>query len=162
MSTIIDTLVTNRVGGYYNATDLNRVETAAAYLMAQFDALPAGLLAYLASLGVAPDTIFEVPYSYPLGLVTKTDWVPEDSSAAELTRFIDNIKALRDVITLPSGTPELPGDMNSLNVTEANNIEAVLQAIDVATLTLEALKKTYADYAAKSFVYSGEIGCGET
>jgi len=152
----------NAQKGCYNASDLNRVERAVAYLTEQFNSLPGTLAAYLSSLGVAPDSIFAVPYSYPIQLTMKTDWAITDiPSSAAMARYIYNVTALRNTITLPENTPPLPVSMNDLTVTGANNLERVLQIVDAATLALEELKKSYADKAALSFVYSGEFSSGE-
>lgn len=159
---IIDTLITDRTGGCYNETDLNRVESAAAYLTEQFNSLPGALADYMSSLGVAPDSIFEVPYSYPIQLTMKTDWAISDiPSSSAMTRYISNVTTLRNMITLPDETPPLPESMDHLTYAGANNIERVLQIVDAATLALEELKKSYADKAAVSFVYSGEVYSGE-
>lgn len=156
-------LIVDRVSGYYNVSDLNRVESAVAYLTEQFNSLPGALAAYFSSLGVAPDSIFEMPYTRPIALTTKTDWAVTDipSSAAAMARYISNITTLRNTITLPENTPPHPAGMDDLTVAGANNIERVLQIINSATLALVEFKKTYADRAALSFVYSGEIYSGE-
>lgn len=159
---IIDTLVTDRTGGYYNAADLNRVEAAVAYLMAQFNALPGELAQYLSEKGVAPDSIFAVPYSYPLELETKTDWMMTDfPTSLAMETYLQNVAVLRDALSLPDNTPELPESMDRLTHTGANNIERILQAVDAAALALETLKKGFADNTAAVFVYSGEIYGGE-
>jgi len=148
--------------GAYNATDLNRVGEAIEYLEAQFNDLPGELSTYIAALGVVPDSLFEVSYSYPISAVTaKTDWVITDiPTQTQIATYISNINTIRAVILLADGTPDTPADMEKLTYTEANNIETILQAVDVATLALEALKKSYADYAAKSWWYCGEAYCG--
>lgn len=159
---VIDTLITNRVAGAkYNATDLNRVGNAVEYLEAQFNDLPDELSTYLTSLGVAPDSIYEVEYSYPISVTAKTDWTSADKrTLVQMATYISNINTIRAVITLAAGTPATPANMENLTVAKANDIEKILAAVDAATLALKALKKSYADYAAKSWLYCGEAYCG--
>lgn len=158
---IIDTLITDRMGGCYNVSDLNRVEGAVTYLRDRFDTLPEELSAYLAGLGVAPDTAFEVPYSYPLGLTTKTNWTMLNIPAASaMRRYIDNVAALRDLLALPEA-PELAKGMDGLTVEGANNIEKILQLVDAAGTALKELKENMADAAAKAWLYSGDLCAGE-
>ncbi len=153
----------NGMKGAYNATDLNRVEAAVEYLKEQFNNLPDVLGAYLDSLGVGRDVFFEVPYSYPLPIETKTNWVNVDTqNKSDMTRYLSNVSALRDVLALPDNTPTLPADMKKLKVDGANDIEKVLRIVNDATLALEALKKMYADNTAAAFWYSGELFSGET
>lgn len=159
---VIDSLITDRIGGFYNASDLNRVEAAVEYLTEQFDSLPSVLAEYLESLNVAQDEFFAVPYEYPLPIITKTNWTLVDTQKkGELDRYLDNVKTLKETITLPGDTPELPTSMKDLLVNDANNIEKVLRIVNDATLALEALKKMYADNTAAAFWYSGELFSGE-
>lgn len=155
-------LITDRKGGFYNVSDLNRVEAAAEYLKEQFNNLPAVLADYLANLNVALDTVFAVPYEYPLPITTKTNWTDADTpNNGDMARYLGNAKTLKETITLPNNTPALPANMNELTVTGANNIEKVLQIVNAETLKLEAQKKLLADNTAAIFVYSGEVFSGE-
>ena len=159
---IIDTLITNRTGGYYNATDLNRVGHSVSYLAEQLNALPFALLDYLEALNVAPDQLFSVPYEYPVELATKADWQTCDiPMLEEMIAYLNNVAVLRSLLELPSDTPMPPESMNDLSVTGANSIELILLAVNEALLALEILKKTYANNAAAVFVYSGENYSGE-
>lgn len=158
---IIDTLITDRTGGCYNVSDLNRVEGAVTYLRDRFDALPGELSAYLAGLGIAPDAAFEAPYSYPLGLATKTNWTMLNIPAASaMQRYIDNVTALRDLLALPEA-PELPKGMDGLTVEGANNIEKVLWLVNAAGVALKELKESKAVSAAEAWLYSGDLCAGE-
>lgn len=159
---VIDSLITDRKGGFYNTSDLNRVETATAYLTAQFDNLPNVLADYLASLNVALDTIFAVPYEYPLPIETKTNWTDKDTpNSGEMARYLGNVATLRGTIALPDNTPTLPAGVRKLKFDSANDIEKVLQTVNAETLALEAQKKLLADNTAAIFVYSGEVFSGE-
>ena len=85
---------------------------------------------------------FAVPYEYPLPIITKTNWTLVDTQKkGELDRYLDNVKTLKETITLPGDTPELPTSMKDLLVNDANNIEKVLRIVNDATLALEALKR---------------------
>lgn len=105
---IIDTLITNRAGGYYNATDLNRVGQAISYIAARLTA--AG-------------------YSVPV--LPKTDWAVGDiPSAAQMTAYLADVAAIRAALAVRSTTPPTPLDMDDLTVEEANDIERILADVD--------------------------------
>lgn len=156
MSTIIDTLVTNRtqadvervqalaakgfaamtaaeqaewltgMKGAYNAADLNRVGTALNYLAGRLGAICGRSITWTA----------------------KTDWAVTDiitaSQAAEYRRQIQNI---RDALTYPAGTPDAP-ELGRLTYTGANDIERIL------TLCEELIVNV-----AKSFRHTGAAEC---
>lgn len=117
--------------GLYSYTDLNRVETAVEEIAAMITAL-----------------------GFALVLDTKTDWtLPGDFSvsgwpvASQMTRYLGNVTAIKNMLSIPIGLPETMGD---LNWQSANNIEKVLQN---AYARIEGIKKTYR--------YSGEFYAGE-
>lgn len=156
MSTIIDTLVTNRtqadvervkelaakgfaamtaaeqaewlagMKGAYNATDLNRVGTALNYLAGRLGTICGRRITWTA----------------------KTDWAVTDiitaSQAAENRRQIQNI---RDALTYPAGTPDAP-ELGRLTYTGANDIERIL-----------ALCEELIDNITKAFRYTGAAEC---
>lgn len=156
MSTIIDTLITNRtqadvervrelaakgfaamtaaeraewlagMKGAYNASDMNRVGTALNYL--------AGRLASICGKSIA--------------WTAKTDWAVTDiitaSQAAEYRRQIQNI---RDALTYPAGTPDAP-QLGRLTYTDANNIERILKLCEDLIVNI-----------AKSFRHTGAAEC---
>lgn len=156
MSTIIDTLITDRtaadvarvhefaVKGYagmtaaeqaewlagmkgaYNAADLNRVGTALNYLAVRLGAICGSSIAWTA----------------------KTDWAVTDiitaSQAAEYRRQIQDI---RDALTYPAGTPDAP-ELGRLTYTGANDIELIL-----------ALCEELIDNITKAFRYTGAAEC---
>lgn len=115
-----------RERGAYNCTDLNRVGTAAAYLAD-----------WLTQAG------------YGVDVDGRTDWVLGDiPTPAQMARYLANIVSIRGA--LPSEAPAVPPDMDYLLSGEANDIEAVLVAVDAVRPLLE-----------KSCFISGEIAAGE-
>lgn len=108
---IIDTLITDRTGGPYGVTDLNRVGQAVNYVA---------------------ELLISAGYSVPVN--PKTDWstldVPCESSMA---RYLQDIETIRSILAVLESTPETPPDMDSLTVQEANDIEKIL--VDVHFLT---------------------------
>lgn len=147
--------------GSYNASDLNRVETAVAYLSELLVALPDELKSYASSNGVAWDAFFDVPYdknSYYL--TTKTDWSQLDIPTPEqMDRYINNIKALRSA--LDYATSDLPGSMDNLSIDGANAIEKALNGLYVAMVEFYSKTKVNLDNTASAWKYSGEIYSGE-
>ena len=156
MSTIIDTLVTDRtqadvervrelttkgfagmtaaeqaewltgMKGAYNASDLNRVGTAMNYL--------AGRLAPLCGM----DT----------GWTAKTDWAVADViTASQAAEYRKQIQDVRNALTYPPGTPAVP-EIDRMTYTGANDIERIL-----------ALCETLIDNIIKAFRYTGAAEC---
>lgn len=156
MSTIIDTLVTDRtqadvdrvkalagkgftamatdeqaewlagMKGAYNATDLNRVGTALNYL--------AGRLAPLCGKNI----------QWP----SKTDWGLTDViTASQAAVYRQQIQNVRNALTYPSGTPAAP-EIDRMTYTGANDIERIL-----------ALCETLIDNIIKAFRYTGAAEC---
>ena len=102
---MLDTLVTDRTGGHYNATDLNRVGEAVQYVADLLNG-----------------------YGYLVAVTPKTDWAISDiPRAADMTQYIADLNTLKNAFY---GTTELPDSMNSLAVTAANNIEKLLLEIE--------------------------------
>ena len=156
MSTIIDTLITNRtqadvervkalaakgfaamtsdeqaewlagMKGAYNASDLNRVGTALNYLAARLSSICGRSIAWTA----------------------KTDWAVTDiitaSQAAEYRRQIQNI---RDALAYPAGTPDAP-QLARLTYTGANDIERILALCEELIVNV-----------AKTFRHTGAAEC---
>ncbi len=156
MSTIIDTLVTDRtqadaervkelaakgfaamsaderaewlagMRGAYNAADLNRVGTALNYL--------AGRLGPICGKSIA--------------WTAKTDWAVTDiitaSQAAEYRRQIQDI---RDALAYPAGTPDVP-QLARLTYIGANDIERILKLCEDLIVNV-----------AKSFRHTGAAEC---
>lgn len=94
--------------GTYNASDLNRVGCAVAYLADQ-----------LASCGVK------------ITVHPKTDWVTTDIPSEQvLVTYLQNVRTLRTALTLVASVPEVPQDMQFFTHTEANSIEMLLVMLD--------------------------------
>lgn len=156
MSTIIDTLVTDRtqadvervkalaakgfsamtaderaewlagMKGAYNASDMNRVGTALNYLAGRLGPVCGKIITWTA----------------------KTDWAVTDiitaSQAAEYRRQIQNI---RDALAYPAGTPDAP-QLARLTYTGANDIERILKLCEELIVNV-----------AKSFRHTGAAEC---
>lgn len=156
MSTIIDTLVTDRtqadvervrelaakgfaamttdeqaewlagMKGAYNATDINRVGIALNYLAARL------------STNCGMDT----------GWTAKTDWGLTDViTASQAAVYRQQIQDVRNALTYPSGTPAAP-EIDRLTYTGANDIERIL-----------SLCETLIDNIIKAFRYTGAAEC---
>lgn len=155
MSTIIDTLITDRtqadvervkelavkgfaamtaaeqaewlagMKGAYNAADLNRVGTALNYL--------AGRLASICGRST---------------WTAKTDWAVTDIiTASQAEAYRKQVQSIRDALTYPAGTPDAP-ELGRLTYTGANDIERIL------TLCEELIVNV-----AKSFRHTGAAEC---
>ena len=147
--------------GAYDASDLNRVESAVAYLAELLVLLPSELKEYAALKGVAFDAFFDVPYdAAAYALTTKTDWAESDSPTPEqMARYIENVKALRSA--LDYATSDLPGSMDNLTIGGANAIEKSLKGLDEAISAFDAKTKVNLDNTASIWIYSGEIYASE-
>ena len=120
----INTLVTDRTAadvrlgrdkGYYNATDLNRVGKAVAYIAEWFTG-----------------------YGYAVAVSPKADWSESDTpTASQMETYRLNIAHLRAVIAIMASTPETPETMRALNYVKANNIERILQDLDALIANME-------------------------
>lgn len=120
----INTLVTDRTAadvrlgrdkGYYNATDLNRVGKAVAYIAGRFTG-----------------------YGYAVSVSPKADWSESDTpTASQMETYRLNIAHLRAVIAIMASTPETPETMRALNYVKANNIERILQDLNALIANME-------------------------
>lgn len=114
--------------GAYNYTDLNRVEQAVDYL-AQL----------LRELGYKVERLYT------------REWTANDvPTASDMTRYLLNVKQIREAFTILRTTPEAPTSMNRLNFDGANAIEQILADVDFLVHGMVA-----------SFAYSGDIFGGE-
>ena len=149
------------MNGAYDTSDLNRVESAVAYLAELLVLLPSELKEYAASKGVAFDAFFDVPYdAATYALTTKTDWDELDSPTPEqMARYLENVKALRSA--LDYATSDLPGSMDNLTIDGANAIEKALKGLDAAISAFDAKTKVNLDNTASVWIYSGEIYANE-
>ena len=156
MSTIIDTLITDRtqanaervkelaakgfaamsageraewlagMKGAYNAADLNRVGTAMNYL--------AGRLGPICGKSIT--------------WTAKTDWAVTDiATASQAETYRRQIQDIRDALAYPAGTPDAP-QMKRLTYTGANDIERILVLCEELIVNV-----------AKSFRHTGAAEC---
>ena len=133
------------MSGAYNASDMNRVGAATAYVSAEAVGMINYITAYLADHGVADDAIFR-PFTKSNAAVTpKTDWTVQDiPTPAQAEIYLNNVETLRRL--LPWTYPTLPDDLDDLTPGEANNIEAILLAVIDALDAFLDLAKERIDY----------------
>ena len=67
-----------------------------------------------------------------------------------MTRYIQNVSTLRGVLGLPEDTAPAPSDMVGLTLTEANNIESILDMLQEWIINMQA-----------AWFYSGDLYSGE-
>ena len=150
------------IRGAYNYTDLNRVETAVAYVADELAGALDTLQAYATEIGISWDPVFGVPYDpddYE-DLTVKTDWAETDiPSATQMARYINNIKLIRDAIP-DSSNAWIPDTMDGINYETANNIEQLLIDVDLALAALILTQEGFMR-SALAVYYSGEIYSGE-
>lgn len=147
--------------GAYNASDLNRVESAVDCLSGLLRSLPEKLKEYAASLDVAWDAVFSPPYD-PAGIdpQIKVGWEKEDiPTPADMERYLANVVLLKN--SLEYATAELPPSMVNLTWQGANAIEQALKDLNEAIIVLRNYKESLIDNTAASWFYSGEIYSGE-
>lgn len=147
--------------GAYNASDMNRVESAVDYLAKALLDMLDGLKAYAAEKGVGWDKIFAPPFD-PNNMQpdTKTDWKDSDEPTPEdMERYLDNVKMLRNALVFD--TEALPNGMDNLTWSGANAIEKALERLDSEIILFRGDMEIMIDNTAASFLYSGEIYSGE-
>lgn len=156
MSTIIDTLVTDRtqadvervkalaakgfaamtaaeraewltgMKGAYNASDMNRVGTALNYLAAR----------------LAPVCGMSIAWS------AKTDWAATDIiTASQAEAYRKQVQSIRDALAYPAETPDVP-QLARLTYIGANDIERILKLCEDLIVNV-----------AKSFRHTGAAEC---
>lgn len=116
---VIDTLVHDRTQadaneknsrGTYGSADLNRVGEAVAYIRDMF-----------------------LEYGYSITANPRTDWAVADiPRRSEMALYLQNIRALGDLIVFDKNPPELPMQMDGLTWQKANDIEKFLALLGVA------------------------------
>lgn len=115
--------------GAYNASDLNRVASAMAYLSQRF-----------ASAG------YSVPISSP------TDWANGDiPTKGDLDTYLDDLRRIRAALAVMDTTPEAPESMDYLTWAKANDIEKILVDVD------DALGRLLLSPFYSGEIYSGEV-----
>lgn len=126
---IIDTLITDRTGGYYNASDLNRVSEAMQYLADLLNS-----------------------YGYKVKIQPKTDWLTADiPTQPQMAQLLADLQALQDAYYTLNSTPEQPASMNNLKWQGANAIEQVL--VDINRI----LEGMIAQFKFCDTFYCGEV-----
>ena len=94
--------------GYYNYTDLNRVETWCEYL--------ANLL---------------TSYSYPVSITIKKNWTMSDlPNTTDMERIRSNVNAIKTAFHAYTNIPE---NLEYMTIEKANDIEKILSEIDFLT-----------------------------
>lgn len=115
--------------GAYNASDLNRVGAAVAYV--------AGWLNV---------------YGYAVTVTAKQDWTGSDiPTAGQMAAYLRDVAALRGAIAVMASTPPTPDSANNLTWQEANNIEQILLDVD------ELLTRMAAAWFYSGELYAGEV-----
>ena len=79
----------------------------------------------------------------------------------QMEAYLQNVRTLRNLLDVATGTPELPSSMMGLSIDGANAIESVLFAVDAARQTEEINKKDMIDRTAAAWHFSGDIYNGE-
>lgn len=115
--------------GAYNATDMNRVGSAVAYVAQR-----------LTDAG------------YMVNVNPRLDWqIGDIPTVSDLTAYLDDVRAIRAALAVSPATPPVPEDMDKLTYTEANNIEQIL--LDVNLL----IDRIAAAWFYSGELYSGEV-----
>lgn len=115
--------------GAYNASDLNRVGAAVAYV--------AGLLN---------------GYGYAVTVSPKQDWAVSDiPTAGQMAAYLRDVATLRGAIAVLDRTPPTPDSASGLTWQEANNIEQILLDVD------ELLTRMAAAWFYSGDLYAGEV-----
>lgn len=115
---------------YYNASDLNRVETATEYIA----------------------RLLKVYSYFKNELVCKKNWVVTDFPAeVEMNRYLGNIQKLIDSFHLKKDSPALPKSMNNLDIYTANDIEKILYDLN------ELIENMISQFYYCGEIYSGEV-----
>ena len=115
--------------GAYNASDLNRIASAMAYLSQRF-----------ASAG------YSVPVSSP------TDWANGDiPTKGDMDTYLDDLRRIRAALAVMDTTPSAPGSMDYLTWAKANDIEKILVDVD------DALGRLLLSPFYSGEIYSGEV-----
>lgn len=91
-----------------------------------------------------------VPEPEPEPLDPYTWYEADTPRAYQMSRYLQNVSKLRETLTLPESTLEVPDDMVGLTQTEANNIETILGMIE-----------TWIQNMMAAWFYSGDLYAGE-
>lgn len=126
----IDTLVTNRVGGYYGIEDLNRVGEAMCYIAERLRA-----------------------FGFDITVNPRTNWMLTDKmTESEANLYLINLRKIRAALAMLTTTPPTPSGAAPFNMQEANDIEKIL--VDVEWL----LNRMPFAFRHSGSFYSGQGG----
>ena len=115
--------------GYYNSEDLNRVGGAMVYLR---------------------DRLNENGYNVDID--PNSTWLISDiQTYSDMTLYLNYVSIIRNQMSLPSYTPEVPDTMEHLTFSKANDIEKILEIVD------EMLTKSLTFIWYSGDLYSGEV-----
>ena len=115
--------------GCYNASDMNRVESAVAYVATRLRG-----------------------FGYYVDPVVKTTWsIHEIPTLVDMVRYYGNVAELRKTITLYATTPEAPTVEQKLDYRRANALEQILKDID------ELLTKMQQAWFYSGEIYAMEV-----
>ena len=159
--------------GYYNASDLLRVENAAYELAELYRNLSNLLRAYAARLNVELTEALDIDYDVSLieNLSFKRDWASTDTlsteelargadipTKADMDRYLSNVRAFQKMLDTSYA---LPSSMRFLTIEGANAIEEVLAYADRYYTPYKESKEQVIDIVPLSWCYSGDIFAGE-
>lgn len=152
-------LITNRTGGYYNISDLNRVEAAVQYLANLWESTRNSLIEYGDSIEVDAADIYGFNTVLP-EMTYKLDWDRTDvPTMAAMERYLSNVKTLKSISQ--QLLENLPISMSKLTYIGANEIEKFLLNVEQIIARIDTNAKKLMDSAKDMFIYSGEIYGGE-
>ena len=115
--------------GAYNASDLNRVGAAVAYVAGRLNG-----------------------YGYAVTVNPKQDWTGSDiPTAGQMAAYLLDVAALRGAIAVMASTPPTPNSASGLTWREANDIEQILTDVD------ELLTRMAAAWFYSGELYAGEV-----
>ena len=102
----------------------------------------AGTGAFVAGPEITPE---------PGELLDPYTWYEADiPTASQMAQYLENVSALRGVLVLPKDTDTVPTDMMGLTLTEANNIESILDVLQDWIINMQA-----------AWFFSGDLYSGE-
>lgn len=115
--------------GAYNASDLNRVGAAVAYVAGRLNG-----------------------YGYYVSVSPKQDWTANDiPTAGQMATYIQDVATLRGAIAVMASTPPTPDSASGLTWREANDIERILFDVD------ELLTRMAAAWFYSGELYAAEV-----
>jgi hypothetical protein len=122
-------LITNRRGGFYNASDLNRVGAAVEFINER-----------LTECG------------FNISVAVRTDWTSENVPVlSDMNAYLLDVASIRAALAVLPSTPTLPDDMHRLTAEKANDIEKILKDVDWL------ISNMIAAYHYSGELYSGEV-----